>query len=374
MKRRDLLRSSLMAAAALPAAAAPFTPKAVQTALPRWRGFNLLDLFQALPVTGRYTPPVTEDELMWMWDWGFNFIRIPIDYWFWIGTDWRQTKKLTLEDVFRISEDGFAPVDRIVDLGRKFGLHVNINLHRAPGYCINGSEREPFSLWKDPLAEQAFVHHWDFIARRYRAVSPLELSFNLVNEAPGVRDEYMSKDDYYRVMTRAAGKIREISPARLILIDGYGAGNRIADNLVPTGLHQSVHCYWPARISHFRAGWVDRKMDFPEPQWPILREDGTVQTGRAEMEAMYAPWADLARQGVGVHCGEYGCYNKTPHPIALAWMKDVLEVLEQFGIGWAMWNFRGSFGILDSGRTDVDYEDWYGAKLDRKLLALMQRH
>ena len=31
------------------------------------------------------------------------------------------------------------------------------------------------------------------------------------------------------------------------------------------------------------------------------------------------------------------------------------------------------FGILNSGRSDVDYEDWYGYQLDRKLLDLLMR-
>jgi aryl-phospho-beta-D-glucosidase BglC (GH1 family) len=374
LDRRHLLKNAALAAAALPAAAAPYAPRTAQTALPRWRGFNLLDLFQALPVTGRYPAPTSEEECKWMRDWGFNFIRIPVDYWFWIDTNWLDTKTLTADDMFKIRESGFETLDRLVEMGRRYGLHVNINLHRAPGYCINNNEREPANLWKDPRAEEAFTYHWEVLARRYRGVTPLDLSFNLVNEAPSPREGFMDKADYYRVMTRAAGKIREISPTRLILIDGYGAGSAVADNLVSTGLHQSVHAYWPARISHFRAGWVDRKMDFPDPAWPILREDGSEEAGRAEMEARMAAWADIARQGIGVHCGEYGCYNRTPHAIALAWMTDVLECLEMHGIGWAMWNFRGTFGILDSGRQDVDYEDWYGLKLDRKLLALIQRY
>jgi len=29
---------------------------------------------------------------------------------------------------------------------------------------------------------------------------------------------------------------------------------------------------------------------------------------------------------------------------------------------------------MDSGRTDVDYEDWHGHKLDRKLLDLLQKY
>jgi endoglucanase len=70
--------------------------------------------------------------------------------------------------------------------------------------------------------------------------------------------------------------------------------------------------------------------------------------------------------------GEFGAYNKTPHKVVLAWMRDCLTVWKEMGWGWALWNFRGSFGILDSGRTDVAYEDWRGHKLDRAMLELLQ--
>ena len=80
------------------------------------------------------------------------------------------------------------------------------------------------------------------------------------------------------------------------------------------------------------------------------------------------------RKGVGVHCGEGGCYNKTPHPVFLAWFGDILDILTLHNIGYALWNFRGDFGILDSGRKDIEYSDWYGHKLDSKLLALLKKY
>jgi hypothetical protein len=30
--------------------------------------------------------------------------------------------------------------------------------------------------------------------------------------------------------------------------------------------------------------------------------------------------------------------------------------------------------VLDSGRADAPYEDWYGHKLDRRLLGLLQKY
>lgn len=39
---------------------------------------------------------------------------------------------------------------------------------------------------------------------------------------------------------------------------------------------------------------------------------------------------------------------------------------------WPMWNFRGGFGILDSERPDVSYEDFRSHKLDRKMLEVIK--
>jgi endoglucanase len=86
------------------------------------------------------------------------------------------------------------------------------------------------------------------------------------------------------------------------------------------------------------------------------------------------PWLDISARGARVFVGEWGCFNQTPHPVALAWMKSWLDKWKQARFGWALWNFRGSFGILDSGRQDVVYEDWHGHKLDREMLTLLQQY
>ena len=86
------------------------------------------------------------------------------------------------------------------------------------------------------------------------------------------------------------------------------------------------------------------------------------------------PWKRAEAKGIGVMVGEWGCYNKTPHDVVLCWAEDCLANWKRAGWGWAMWNFRGSFGILDSERKDVEYEDWEGHKLDRKLLDLLLKY
>ncbi len=87
----------------------------------------------------------------------------------------------------------------------------------------------------------------------------------------------------------------------------------------------------------------------------------------------FGPFEELERGGVGIMVGEFGAHRFTPHPVVLAWMRDCLERWKRAGWGWALWNFRGDFGVLDSSRTDVRYESWEGHLLDREMLELLQR-
>ena len=54
--------------------------------------------------------------------------------------------------------------------------------------------------------------------------------------------------------------------------------------------------------------------------------------------------------------------------------KEPLELWKEAGWGWVLWNLRGSFGLLDSGRADVTYEDFHGHKLDREMLRLLREY
>ena len=111
-----------------------------------------------------------------------------------------------------------------------------------------------------------------------------------------------------------------------------------------------------------------------------LTFDGQALTGGTEQgrqwlkDEVLGPWIRAKEQGQGVMVGEWGAFNKTPHDVVLAWMEDCLKNWQEAGIGWAMWNFRGSFGVLDSGRADVAYEDFEGHQLDREMLDLLQRY
>lgn len=327
-----------------------------QTVLPRWRGFNLLEMF-----TTRSDGNFQEDDFRWMAEWGFDFARIPACYTLWIEG----------EDVYRLYEPMLEKVDRVVRLGQQYGIHINLNFHRAPGYSVNREREEPFNLWKDDEALEAFIFHWQTFARRYRGIPSSQLSFNLVNEPVRPGMDGFTRADHERVMRRAVAAIRQIDPDRLIILDGVSWGNEPLPELIDLGVAQSCRAYLPMGVSHYKAAWAGGE-NYPQPAWPGLMPDG-LYWDRARLEAHYEVWANLARQGVGVHCGEGGAFRFTPHAVTLAWLRDVLEILKAHNIGFALWNLRGAFGILDSDRADVAYEDWHGHKLDREMLELLRQ-
>ncbi len=507
MNRRTFVRTTSCAVAlaatpvALPAAELP-TP--IASKLPRWRGFNLLEKFTQ---QRNGNPPFREDDFAMMAEFGFNFARLPMSYRCWTDpNDWTKLSR----------EEELKHIDQAVELGRKHGIHVNLNFHRGPGYCVN-PPKEPLDLWTDEKALDVCAQHWGAFAKRYKGIPNSQVSFDLLNEPPDIKEEV-----YARVVRRLVAAIRAEDPARLVIADALKWGNKPVMSLADLGIGQSTRGYAPMEISHYRASWVD-KGNFPPPQWPRLHVTGgtlaspgkpkeshaitvdgpfktetalrihvgvvssattldveadgkrvlskefkpgagegewkkvdfkadwnvyqnlydrdytamipagakqikisvpkgdwlqvtelgfkpsgaaredvvTVKIGWEEKPAPFRyapsegggpfigldghnaewlwqtqiePFKKLEALGVGVHVGEWGPFNKTPHDVALRWMEDCLRNWQKAGWGWAMWNFRGGFGPLDSTRTDVAYEDFRGRKLDRKMLALLQKY
>lgn len=352
------------AGTAAPAVAAP------ANALPRWRGFNLQYLYRS---GGELATP-NEDHFRWIAGWGFDFVRIPMSYRTWLKRKSRADELIAPEDVFAIDEAVLAHVDRAVTYGRKHGVHVCLSFHHAPGYRVGKNVREPFELWRDAAAVEALAFHWDLFARRYRDVPAGQLSFNLFNEAPWPNDHFNGAV-YRDAVAPAVAAIRRARPDRLVIADGAGAGNLAVPELVPLGVHQSVHCYIPGSLSHYKVDWMKDRTEWPEPRWPGAIDDAGYRWDRARLEQYYSPWRNLLAQGIGVHLGETGGSHRAPAGALRGWLADVLGVARDLGIGFALWDFQGGskFGVLDTERSDVAYEDWYGHKLDRGLLELLQR-
>lgn len=72
--------------------------------------------------------------------------------------------------------------------------------------------------------------------------------------------------------------------------------------------------------------------------------------------------------------GEFGVYNKTPHKMALSLLEAYFKLWKERDMGWAVWGFQGSMGVMDSNREGVDYEDTPEGKLDREMYELFKKY
>ncbi len=328
-------------------------------------GFNMLWMFgkreAELPL------PSNPEELDFIASEGFNFIRIPMDYRFLCpGFDYFHPKENVLERI-----------DTYLEACRVRGLHVSLNLHRAPGYCINRPETEKHNLWRDQEALDGFIFLWRMFAERYLGIPGSELSFDLINEPDQILPTHpCTRKDHERVIRAAVETLREADPNRPLAIDGWGGGHYALPELKDLGIRYGVthsgRGYTPFPLTHYRAEWVrDREKNPPMPDYPGISEKGE-RWDIQFLRRFYEPWKQLNEEGVPVHIGEFGCYNKVDNAVALRWFEDLITVFRENGWGYGLWNFKGPFGIVEHGRPGTKYENHRGFLVDRALLEILK--
>ena len=315
------------------------TPPVVP-AIGSWRGVNAVSMFYS-PwnktddcAYGRYL----ESEFALFKKLGLNFARLPIDYRFFVSAyDWEHWL-----------EEGLEKVDAAVEYGRKYGIHVNLCLYRAPGKIAYPAEKGTNAVTRDPVALEAFKRIWREFARRYKGIPNSELSFNLVNEPS------FSEKDFIHVFGETVDAIHKVDPGRFIILDG----NRTATVPAP---HQFSHCgVWYGGARPGTVHWP-KSADDKEAQWVV--------DGQAKMLAKQ----DCIPKDYPVMIGEFGCYAKMDHEACLKWMEAGFKEWRKRGYGWAIWDYDGPFGFVDSGRPDAEYIEIDGRKVDRKMLELLRQ-
>ena len=340
---------------------------AKQSVFPRWRGFNILGMFcsrESCYNDFRSPGYFIEEDFKMMADWGFDFVRLPLSYRLWSD----------VKNPYEINEEKISCLDEAIYFAEKYGLHTNIAMHRLPGYCVNQDEKieEINDLWRDKEALDAAAYQWSQIAKRYKNIGTDKLSFNVINEP----DRKITPLQYKTVNERVINDVRKITPDRLFILDGICYGDIPPVDAMRYFENAGYSCrgYEPRRLTHYGTGEDDEY-----PKWPDMRKfdnngDQAIRD-RHELEQFFGMWASLSEVlKVGVHCGEMGVYYKCPHDIAMRWLEDVLDVLKSYNIGYAFWNLRGKFGIMDNGRTDTEMKTYNGHTLDTKMLNLLQKY
>jgi endoglucanase len=249
-----------------------------------------------------------------------------------------------------------AAVKMILDRG----LAVVIDLHPDSEFKAR--------LAKDDSFVQEFADFWRVLARHYSTWDSERVFFEILNE-PEMSDRYR----WSGVQAKLAAAIREGAPQHTMI----AAGARWSDDddlafiepLRDPNVIYNFHFYEPHIFTHQGATWSSyswhwvKGLHYPSSpesaakvaagvpdavdRLAVIRY-GTDHWDAARIDAEITQVAEWARQrGVPVVCNEFGAYRDYADPRDReAWIHDVRTSLERQGMGWATWDYSGSFGVV----------------------------
>jgi endoglucanase len=274
-----------------------------------------------------------------------------------------------------LNAEFLARLDRAVDTMLADGLAVEIDLH-------------PEDTWKQQLRTDnaqvdRFTMLWRRLAAHYATRDPEHVFFEILNE-PEVNDPYR----WAGIQAHVAAAIREEAPRNTIIATGPNYSD-VPDLLTMQPLSDgnviyNFHFYDPHEFTHQGAGWgaawwsYTHNLPYPanDAVMPELVKEVPDAANRFTLENYWLNHWDArhirqlideaAAWGQANHvpliCNEFGAYREyTDAGSRAQWIHDVRTALEADGIGWTMWDYRGSFGV-------VFKEDGQPARVDEKVV------
>jgi endoglucanase len=269
------------------------------------------------------------------------------------------------------SPEYFGYLDAAVKMILDAGLAVEIDMHPDSDFKTRLAKEDDFVA--------RFADFWSTVAQHYASWDPDRVFFEILNE-PEMRDAYR----WYGVEAKLAAAIRRGAPSNTIIATGANWDNDddllFLEPLPDPNVIYVFHFYEPHIFTHQGATWGAyywhwlKGLHYPSSPENAAQVATLVPEARDRMqvirygqdhwdasriEAEINQAADWAKQrGVPLICNEFGVfrYFSDPHDRA-TWIKDVRTALELHNIGWAMWDYSGSFGVVTDRQTKAKLDE-----------------
>ncbi|EDY85166.1 Cellulase (glycosyl hydrolase family 5) [Verrucomicrobiia bacterium DG1235] len=315
---------------------------------------------------------ITENDIRYIAGIGFDHVRLPLD-----------EKEMWLEDGSP-NEEAFVLVESALEWCRKNDLRVVIDLHTINAHHFNAvNEGLENTLWTDPAAQQHFLDLWAELSERFAKHPVDQVAYEIMNEP--VADDH---EDWNKLVAASLAQIRASEPNRVIVIGSnlWQIPETLGYLKVPEGdknIILSTHVYSPFVFTHYTANWTPLK-DYRGPvNYPgkVLEDaeyerlmavnggslkdlvgDSNLNWNKAQMKKKFEPALKRARElGLQLYCGEFGCLPTVPREGRLQYYADITDAMEESGMAWANWEYKGDFGIFEwhgdsfsSGAPDLE--------------------
>jgi len=277
--------------------------------------------------------------------WGVNLIRWQLN---WTPLDDKQelSRDLRAYDAWLLERlDVF---DEVLATCEKYGIKVVLDLHSPPG---GRAEDQAQRLFSKRRFQDKLVQVWARIARRYKGRDSI-YAYDLVNEPyEGTVAEGLLT--WHELATKVARKIREFDPGKPVVVEpGPGGGPGGFDEFAPLNLDRviySFHVYEPHGFTY--QGVNDRPTGVAYPG---------VVTGldwnKDRLREALIPALEFQREfNVPLYIGEFSAVRWAPDDGAYRYLRDLIDLFEEYGWDWTYHAFRrweGWDAELDTDREN----------------------
>jgi endoglucanase len=297
----------------------------------------------------------TAKDVKYLADLGFDHIRIPVDE----EQLWKENGQQ--------DEEGFSLLEQALNWCKQYKLDAVVDLHILRSHHFNEKEKP---LWTKPEAQERFFQCWRELSKTLKKYPVEDVAYELMNEP--VAD---NPEDWNKLVEKAVVIIRQTEPTRKIVIGSnrWQSPDTFDKLRVPTNdknIILSFHMYEPFLLTHHTASWT-RIRDYKGPvNYPgvIVKEEDikdlpdslrkeivrnknyyTIETIRQHFTK---PIALAKKLNLPLYCGEWGCLTTVPDAARFQWFRDVKAVLEENKIGWATWEYKSDFGIINKKKQE----------------------
>ena len=294
-----------------------------------------------------YDEFITDEDFENVKNMGFDHIRVPVDY-----------DLIETSEGDRI-EENYKYIDYAIEMCRKYGLNMVLDLHRTPGYSFDPAHNEK-GLFESEKYQNRFYNIWDEFAKRYSKNDDM-LVFELLNEV--TKKEY--QPTWNEMIKKCIGMIREYSKDIKIIVGGYGNNSVEAVEALDMPYDDNViytfHFYEPLIFTHQGAYWIDLmdtefrcnfEMTYGEYEELSNKYLGQMHSsfdefdkdkiiGEEYFETLLLKAIKVAdERNVRLYCGEYGVIDRADKKEAAKWFDMFNKFMNKYEIGSAVWNYK----------------------------------
>jgi hypothetical protein len=286
---------------------------------------------------------------------------------------------------FEVDEVVVKHIDTLVEMIGKADMFVTIGFRTGPGrseygLCCDGEfwARGYFNdtMWEDQVAQDAWVAMWRYTAEHYRD-NPYVVGYKLMVEpnAAGILFDIWEPEEFYRrysgtlydwnqLYPRIVEAIREVDPDTPILVNAEGfSAIEWLPYLIPVdqpGIVYIAHQYQPyEQYTNQEPGLGNGYPGYYDVDYDGVR-DNFDRTWLEELLSTLGAYS--AEHGVPVGVDEFGVVRYAPN--AAGYMDDLMELFEQRGINYSLWEWSTSWEAFVEEVNDFNFR--YGTDIDSR--------